>query len=82
MNEDLDDSPEVINEEPYGKGWIAVLEIENDSELNDLMGKGFGKPQADLLGQYENWAEKAGVLDWEIALPRLLEAWNLQSVEG
>ena len=37
VNEDLDDSPEIINEDPYGKGWIAVLEIENDSELGDLM---------------------------------------------
>jgi glycine cleavage system H protein len=37
VNDDLDDSPELINEEPYGKGWIAVLEIENDSELANLM---------------------------------------------
>ncbi len=37
VNEDLSESPEVINEEPYGKGWIAVIEIENASELDDLM---------------------------------------------
>ena len=37
VNEDLLESPEVINEEPYGKGWIAVIEIENASELDDLM---------------------------------------------
>ena len=37
VNEDLLESPEVINEEPYGKGWIALIEIENDSELDDLM---------------------------------------------
>lgn len=36
-NEELAESPEVINEEPYGKGWIAVLEIEDQSELDDLM---------------------------------------------
>lgn len=40
FNEDLTDSPEIINEDPYGKGWIAVIEIENDSELNDLMDAG------------------------------------------
>jgi glycine cleavage system H protein len=37
VNEDLSESPEVINEEPYGKGWIAVLEIEDNAELDDLM---------------------------------------------
>lgn len=38
FNEELIDSPEIINEEPYGKGWIAVIEIEDESELDDLMG--------------------------------------------
>jgi len=37
VNEDLSASPEIINEEPYGKGWIAVIELENDAELDDLM---------------------------------------------
>ena len=37
VNEDLLETPEIINEEPYDKGWIAVIEIENDSELDDLM---------------------------------------------
>lgn len=37
FNEDLSDSPEIINEDPYGKGWIAVIEMEDDSELDALM---------------------------------------------
>lgn len=37
INEDLSESPEIINEEPYGKGWIAILEMDDDSELDDLM---------------------------------------------
>jgi len=37
FNEELTDSPEIINEDPYGKGWIAVIEVEDDSEFNDLM---------------------------------------------
>ena len=37
VNEELSESPEIINEEPYGKGWIAVLEIEDKFELDDLM---------------------------------------------
>lgn len=37
VNEDLSESPEIINEDPYGKGWIAVLELENLTEIDDLM---------------------------------------------
>jgi glycine cleavage system H protein len=37
VNEDLSESPETINEDPYGKGWIAVIEIDNASEIDDLM---------------------------------------------
>ena len=37
VNEDLAESPETINEDPYGKGWIAVIEIDDASEIDDLM---------------------------------------------
>jgi glycine cleavage system H protein len=37
VNEELSESPEIINEDPYGKGWIAVIEIENTSDVDDLM---------------------------------------------
>lgn len=37
VNEELSESPEIINEEPYGKGWIAVLEFSTETELDDLM---------------------------------------------
>ena len=37
VNDDLSESPEVINEDPYGKGWIAVIEVEDASETDDLM---------------------------------------------
>lgn len=36
-NDDLEHSPELINQDPYGKGWIAVIEPSNPKELNDLM---------------------------------------------
>jgi glycine cleavage system H protein len=29
INPDLDLSPEIINQEPYGKGWLAVIETTN-----------------------------------------------------
>ncbi len=37
VNEEISDAPEIINEDPYGKGWIAVLKTEDDSEPGDLM---------------------------------------------
>ncbi|MEW6003015.1 MAG: glycine cleavage system protein GcvH [Nitrospirota bacterium] len=37
VNEELSDSPEIINEDPYGKGWITVFEMQDASELDDLM---------------------------------------------
>lgn len=37
VNEELTHSPELINKEPFGKGWIAVIEIENPDELKGLM---------------------------------------------
>jgi glycine cleavage system H protein len=38
-NDDLADSPEIINEDPYGNGWLVVIEMGDLSELNDLMTK-------------------------------------------
>ena len=37
LNEDLEDNPELINEDPYGKGWIIKMEIEDSSELEELL---------------------------------------------
>jgi glycine cleavage system H protein len=37
VNEDLSESPETLNEDPYGKGWIAIIELEDASETDDLM---------------------------------------------
>jgi glycine cleavage system H protein len=37
INEKLADSPELINEDPYGKGWIAVIKMDNPTEIDDLM---------------------------------------------
>ncbi len=36
-NGKLVDSPEFLNKEPYGQGWIAVVEMSDPSELNKLM---------------------------------------------
>ncbi|CAM4053052.1 MULTISPECIES: glycine cleavage system protein GcvH [Vibrio] len=36
INEELEDSPELINEEPYEGGWIVKVKLEDPSELDNL----------------------------------------------
>lgn len=37
VNADLGDSPERLNEDPYGEGWLCVIELSDASQLDDLM---------------------------------------------
>ena len=37
MNEGLEDNPELINDDPYGKGWIIKMEIKDVSEIKELL---------------------------------------------
>jgi glycine cleavage system H protein len=37
INEELSETPEIINEDPYGTGWIAVIELDNPGEIDDLL---------------------------------------------
>jgi glycine cleavage system H protein len=37
VNEELDDSPEFVNESPYEKAWMIVVEPSDESELENLM---------------------------------------------
>ena len=37
INETLNDAPEKVNQDPYGKGWIAVLELTDAAGLTELM---------------------------------------------
>lgn len=38
VNEDLEDAPENVNNDPYGDGWFFKLKISDPSELDDLLG--------------------------------------------
>jgi glycine cleavage system H protein len=33
----LDDRPELVNEQPYGEGWLVAIEGAQDGELDDLL---------------------------------------------
>jgi glycine cleavage system H protein len=37
VNEELKDAPELVNEDPYGKGWIMTIEMSDPGEVEDLM---------------------------------------------
>ncbi len=36
-NEDIETSAELVNTDPYGKGWMIKVEIDDTSELDDLL---------------------------------------------
>jgi arylsulfatase len=65
----------------YGQDWELYDMSVDRTERTDLAGR-HGDTEAELLRHYEDWAQKIGVMDWTVALPKLLKAWNLDSAEG
>ena len=37
FNEDLEDTPEDVNAEPYSKGWMIKMKFSNPDDLNQLL---------------------------------------------
>ena len=37
FNEDLESSPESVNTDPYGKGWMIKVKISDNSEIDSLL---------------------------------------------
>jgi len=37
FNEDLRAKPEIVNQDPYGKGWIIKIRISNKNEISQLL---------------------------------------------
>ena len=37
VNSDLEDQPELLNTDPYGKGWIIKLKISDSADLSTLL---------------------------------------------
>ncbi|HOM99258.1 MAG TPA: glycine cleavage system protein GcvH [Acidobacteriota bacterium] len=51
VNEDLADAPEIVNQDPYGEGWMIKVEIIDPSLVHELMS----------AEEYENYLkEEAG----------------------
>lgn len=37
LNESLEDEPEMVNEDPYGKGWMIKIKLDNPAEASELL---------------------------------------------
>jgi glycine cleavage system H protein len=37
VNDDLTDTPELVNDDPFGDGWMIEVELTDESELDDLL---------------------------------------------
>lgn len=37
VNEDLEDSPELVNSDAFGDGWMFKIQLEDEDELNSLL---------------------------------------------
>lgn len=37
INEDIEDAPELVNEDPYGKGWLFRVELDDPAQAETLM---------------------------------------------
>lgn len=48
INTDLKDHPEVVNSDPYGKGWMVVIDLTAPAEVEQLM----------TAAQYEEFLSK------------------------
>lgn len=40
FNEELETAPEMVNKDPYGKGWVIKIKITEPSELAELLDAG------------------------------------------
>ncbi|MBU4221270.1 MAG: glycine cleavage system protein GcvH [Euryarchaeota archaeon] len=46
VNSKLEDSPELVNEDPYGEGWMIKVKMSNKSELSELLN---GREYSELM---------------------------------
>jgi len=53
INEELEDSPDLVNSDPYGQGWFVKIAVEDPDELDDLM-------DAETYAEYAAHAEEEG----------------------
>ena len=50
FNEELEGEPELVNKDPYGKGWIVKIKISDETELDGLLNADAYKAIIYVLG--------------------------------
>lgn len=48
VNSKLEDTPDVVNKDPYGEGWMVKLKLNDPAELDELLTPAM---YSDLIGQ-------------------------------
>ena len=51
INELLEDSPEMVNQDPYGEAWLVRIAIAEPAELDDLLDAGAYKSYVETLDE-------------------------------
>lgn len=57
VNEELETNPEIINQDPYGKGWMFKIKPNDLSELNNLI-RGQDAVEKWVLADIEKYAQE------------------------
>jgi len=50
INKDLEEEPSLVNDDTYGKGWLLMVELDDSTELEQLLN----------ANEYEEFLEKKG----------------------
>jgi glycine cleavage system H protein len=40
LNDTINDSPDLINKDPYGKGWLIKMDVDDPAQISELMDAG------------------------------------------
>jgi len=65
----------------FGQDWELYDMEEDRTELYNLAGRN-APLEAKLVREYDDWASRVGVLDWHVALPKVLASWGMADIRG
>ncbi len=75
VNETLSDEPHLINESPYDDGWLAVMELSDPMEVEDLMpAEDYAQLLVEIVKEEKGETIKLGLTEEEERLEESLEA--------
>jgi glycine cleavage system H protein len=60
VNRDLEEEPTLINDDPYGNGWLVTMEIDEPSQLDDLLNAADYEKFLEMQERAEQGKEKSG----------------------